>query len=360
METPGVYRQIIEYLNELYKNDETLSNVVQGELWRKLYKLDDDNIIILPGFLYYDDMEPGNGLGSHAGEQKLGGFYISLPCLPPHLVAKMENIFISTLCYTKNLKQFGNEKLFSITIDELNDLSRNSITLNIDGRKQKVYFQCVTILGDNLGLNCICGFSESFNAAYWCRICSANNKLCKSSVEENRMLVRTISSYEESLRMKDSIRTSIKEKCVFNKINGFHIAQNMSVDFMHDVPEGAAVYTISHILDALIKDKTITLDIINYRINIFSYSEHEKTNKPRPLFMGMSKKGGLKLKIKKSEVLYLQELIKKHNELYLALFGKLKPKMHLLLHYPRVILLIGPVIHTSSVRAKKPKSYGIK
>ena len=100
---------------------------------------------------------------------------------------------------------------------------------------EKVYFQCVTILGDNLGVNCICGFSESFNAAYWCRSCSANNKLCKSGVEEE-------------------------------------IAQNMSADFMHDVPEGVAVYTVSHVLDALIKEKTITLDAINKRIDSFFYS----------------------------------------------------------------------------------------
>lgn len=41
-------------------------------------------------------------------------------------------------------------------------------------------------------------------------------------------------------------------------------------------------------------------------------------------------------------------MIQKYNKLYLELFGELKPKMHIILHYVRIMKLYGPVIHFSA------------
>ena len=52
-----------------------------------------------------------------------------------------------------------------------------------------------------------------------------------------------------------------------------------------------------------------------------------------------------------SGVTYLRSLIADHNELYLEISGELlKPKFHLLLHYPDVILDMGPVVQYSAMR----------
>lgn len=53
--------------------------------------------------------------------------------------------------------------------------------------------------------------------------------------------------------------------------------------------------------------------------------------------------------LREGEIFELGELIQKHNELYKKLFEKLKPKMHIITHYVRIIRLFGPVIHFSTI-----------
>jgi len=49
--------------------------------------------------------------------------------------------------------------------------------------------------------------------------------------------------------------------------------------------------------------------------------------------------------------MYLATLIAEHHELYCKLFSKtLKPKHHIMIHYPRIMNSIGPLIHVWSMR----------
>jgi len=45
-------------------------------------------------FLYYDDFETGNPLGTAAGIHKVGALYGSMATLPPHHASSLENIFL--------------------------------------------------------------------------------------------------------------------------------------------------------------------------------------------------------------------------------------------------------------------------
>ncbi|KAF0769830.1 Uncharacterized protein FWK35_00006347 [Aphis craccivora] len=50
------------------------------------------NKIILPYFLYFDDYETNNPLGTHAGLKKLGAVYISFtPCFLPEFSSSLNN-----------------------------------------------------------------------------------------------------------------------------------------------------------------------------------------------------------------------------------------------------------------------------
>lgn len=219
-------------------------------------------------------------------------------------------------------------------------------------------------------------------------------------IEENEALLRTEESYEKFAETKTFEETGIKEKCIFNKINNFHITRNKSGDVMHDVPEGVIPYSLSKSLEGLINDKIISLEMINNRIQSFEYNDLEKSNKPRLLYYSNSKKGGRKLKIKQSasemlclarylglmigdlipadnpywkvylclrqiidilmspivdkgQIQNVKALIMKYNKQYLKLFGKLKPKMHIWLHHPSLTLSNGPVIHYSSMKFER-------
>ena len=285
-------------------------------------------------------------------------------------------------------------------IEDLKILSEEGIIVNVDGRDQRVYFECVLVLGDNLGLNSICGFSESFMAKRFCRFCSATIDQGRELAVEDETLVRTVESYDLNAIQNDFSETGIKENCILNKLSKFHIAENMCVDVTHDLCEGIQAYTVGKVLESLIKTNVISLEILNNKIDSFPYNDTENSNKPRPLYFTVGKKGSRKIKFKQSaseslcltryltlmigdlvpaenqywklylclrqivgvltspqlnrgQIENLRIRIQKHNRLYFKLFGKLKPKMHIWLHYPRIMLLNGPVVHFSTLKYER-------
>lgn len=397
LERPGFYSQVIEYIKS--SSEETmLTNRMQGKLQKTKYDSKDVQRLLLD--LYCDEFETRNPLGSHSGQEKMAGVFVSLACLPPHLAGKLENILVSVICHAKHIKTFGNEKVFRKTIEDLNDLSENGLTINADGKTNTLHFDFSLVLGDNLGLNSYCGFSKSFNANYYCRICSGSKYECRKMTKENETLVRTVKSYENDLMSgKDPSETGIYERCIFNDIKNFHICENNTIDVMHDVYKGVACFTLSKVLQSLIEQKIVTLDQINHRIATFHYNEND-VNKPMPIQYSVSKKGKDKLKIRQSaaemrcltrylilmigdliptdnknwklylylrrivgilhapkisvnQVFLLQELIEKFNSLYIELYDHLKPKIHNMVHYPRIIFLNGPVEHYSSAKYER-------
>ena len=55
---------------------------------------------------------------------------------------------------------------------------------------------------------------------------------------------------------------------------------------------------------------------------------------------------------------YLENLISEYHELYLKMFGSLKPKHHFMLHYPLVIKIMGPLVHLQAVRGQSKHREG--
>lgn len=170
----------------------------------------------------------------------------------------------------------------------------------------KFFFELILPAGDNKGLNKTCGFVGSFSANHFCRICYASKEECQTMVREVSSKLRKKDNYELDLKKNQSV-SGIKERCVFNQIVNFHIYENYSVDVFHDLWEGVAKCTVRNVLETLIKseDNELSLNILNSRIDSFSYNQSELSNKPRPAFYDTSKKGGRKLKLKQSQMLGL-------------------------------------------------------
>lgn len=112
-ELPNVYISFINYSNDLLQemNHTITHSFLQSEYWRSKV-LTFGTKIVIPYFLYFDDFETNNPLGSHAGVQKLGAMYISFPGCPPEFFSKLENIFLVLLFNTIDRKQLGNQALF--------------------------------------------------------------------------------------------------------------------------------------------------------------------------------------------------------------------------------------------------------
>lgn len=111
---------------------------MQDDLWAKKYKKSKD--FILPLFIYEDDFECGNALGSHAGKNKLGGIYASVPALAPHILTQLDYIFVTQLYYANDRKHFGNHEIYRTLITELNDLKINGLVITVNGKNYKIYF----------------------------------------------------------------------------------------------------------------------------------------------------------------------------------------------------------------------------
>lgn len=155
-ELPGLCEEIIEYLDRLRNEKYVISNVIQGELCKTKYSMENKSKNVFLLFLYNEDLETGNTLGTHAGKSKLGGAYVALPCLPPRLVAKLDLILLSEIFYSNGQKLFGNIFIFEKVIEELNSLAFDDIEITVNQQQQKIFFRMVTIIRDNSDPNGCC------------------------------------------------------------------------------------------------------------------------------------------------------------------------------------------------------------
>lgn len=129
------------------------------------------NKILFPFLLYFDEFETNNHLGSHAGLQKLGAIYISLPSFPTEHSSKLENIFLIYLINSLDKKQIVNQNLFKHLISEFNFLEKCGIDVFVNNQSYQIYFSLALIVGDNLGLHGFLGFTEFFVSNYPRRFC---------------------------------------------------------------------------------------------------------------------------------------------------------------------------------------------
>lgn len=216
-----------------------------------------------------------------------------------------------------------------------------------------------------------------------------SRKLCY----ENINALRNKINYAEDVAMNNANITGIKETCAFNILQSFHAVENYSVDIMHDLLEGVCVYEVSYILrNFIVEQRLFTLDTLNWRLEYFNFNSISS----RPPTISSSQLHTKSIKMSASEMLnfilnaglifgdliidcnkhwelltllrkilsitlrysvtestadLLENLINEHHILYIDLFGKtLKPKHHLILQYPRIMKIVGPLRSLWSMR----------
>lgn len=321
--------------------------------------------------------------------------YISIPCLPPELYSKLDNIFLAQLYHADDSKMFPKEQIYSNLIKEFMTLETEGIQLMVGSKNIQVYFKLALIIGDNLGLHGILGFVERFSAGFCCRFCKIpKNISCKLCCEDASAL-RDKVNYVKDVAQNNVSVTGVKENCAFNILDSFHAIENYSVDIMHDLLEGVCVYEVSYILyHFIVQEQYFTLDTLNWRLKFFNFDSMSN----RPPTISVSQLLKMSIKMSASEMLtfvlnaglifadlitnfndkywelfvllrkilsitlqytevtestadLLENLIDEHHTLYIDLFGEtLKPKHHLMLHYPRIMKTVGPLRSLWSMR----------
>jgi hypothetical protein len=155
---PGVLGTALAFMSQ--SKSGIYSDFKDGKLWKDMVLRDTGKEIFFPYMLYFDDFETANPLGSRAGIHKLGSIYACLKCFPPKYNSKLKNLFLSLLFYTVDRTEFGNESVFGVLLDEIKYLQNTGITVDVLGCSYVIRFQMVQLLGDNLGLNSILGYTE--------------------------------------------------------------------------------------------------------------------------------------------------------------------------------------------------------
>jgi len=98
--------------------------------------------------------------------------------------------------------------MFSALIKELIELQETDIQISINSEVYTIYFCLGLVLGNNLGLNSILGFVESFLANFYCRMILTNQIF--NTCLENTM-IRNKTNYIDDLRINDVSQTGINE-----------------------------------------------------------------------------------------------------------------------------------------------------
>ena len=87
------------------------------------------------------------------------------------------------------------------------------------------------------------------------------------------------------LATEDSVTYGVNQISVLNKINHFHVTNQLPQDTMHVLLEGVLNLETRLMISSFVnKDRYFTLDFLNQRITDFPYGRAEKQAKPpRPL-----------------------------------------------------------------------------
>jgi len=228
--------------------------------------------IAIPYFLFIDDFEINNPLGSHANFQSIAAFYYSFPLLKNN--SKLSNIFLAALIKSVDLKEFGNDPCLIQLIDEINYLEKEGLTIFTNFGKFHVYFILGLVLRDNLGLNSVLEFSKSFSI-----LCKIHKYVANSLCEENVLCMRNIVNYTEDMAKMNFSETGIYKSSILNIISSFHVTENYCIDVMHDVFEGICHYDMCHIIKYYIETaQLISLSNLNKRKINFNYGPIEVGN----------------------------------------------------------------------------------
>ena len=367
--------------------------------------------------IFYDGMGTVNPLRGQSTMYNVGVFYFIVKNLPNVYNSSSANVHLLALCNSNELKRYSFDPVLRKVVDELKQLSTVGFSgeFPIIGTRQ-IYVCLGQVACDNLALNSIFGFVECFSVDFFCTMCYATQMDIQSKFYEHEFERRTIISYNRDLdKVTDptcdkSNVFGVKRACLLNELPGFHITTNYSLDVMHIILEGIVPVELGCIMYTLCTVKHY-FSLAEFRSRVHSFWGHinvDKGNKPPeinafekpnhricpsmtalqmwsllkylPLLVGdrvpnndenwlfllqLSELVDLLFapKFTHGMVSYLREIIAEHLQLFKQLYssGKnpvsLKPKHHLLVHLPSVILNSGPLVGMSCLRYEMKNSF---
>lgn len=379
-------------------DDGTYNDITDGSFIKtsEFYNSDEKRLLIQ---IYVDDFEPVNGMGYKTGIHKTTPVYFILRNLPLHFQSKLKNINLLALVNAQDTKFYGYNNILYCIVQDLQFLEQSGVEVEFLNGQKHIKGSLAAICGDNLGSNGICGLQECFSTGKFCRQCLIDYDNISEVVEESQVELRTKSNYEsdvEASQATGKIVNGVKAYCILNQLNNFHVIDAPTVDPMHDILEGVGQWSGKEFISFIVSAKLLTEQQINAKIAAFNFGQQESSSLPNSIsytkqelglkaapawcfirhipliFKNLFENTNNKELMKRCKLVRLinsimlivfspcitetmrvnlGKLIKEHHLLQLKIRpNSLKPKHHLIIHYPTTILKMGPLIGLCCMR----------
>lgn len=349
----------------------------------------------------YDDFEICNPLGPVAGRHNISGFYLSIRNVPIQFRSKIDNIYINCVCNANDLKTQNTDynNVWDVIVRDVQELEQKGVIID-RANNVRLRGTIVQLAGDNMAVNSGLGFSGSFSASFYCRICMMSHEECQRATIDDPTKHRTKQNYEDCLRKAEELTKAdlkvtkgIKYNCNLNKCEYFHIIENPTVDIMHDVLEGAIPFALKQLFIQCIAAKLFTIDQLNSLVIFHNYGSANTPKKPSNIFLDKQALGQtasqmlclflhlplilykfreniaviqnwplieslyyiveivFSIEIEESDIQTLDKNIHSHLKCLREQYKvSLLPKHHFILHYPMLIRRLGPLVHFMMMR----------
>lgn len=228
---------------------------------------------LVPYFLYADDFGINNPIGSKSNKHSVCNFYNSFPCVPK-TNSKLNEVFLACTIKSIDIKMHKND-CYANLVNTIKKMEVYGIRIKTKSGTKNVRFIMGLLLGDNLGLNNILGFSKSFSANLYCRFCLVKKCDAQAQYAENKHMLRNRMNYTVCTAREVSLEIGISSECVFNNVPSFHCTENFAVDIMHDVFEGVCHHVLCKSLLFFMKImRFFNIDTLNNSISHFVYEDN--------------------------------------------------------------------------------------
>lgn len=406
------YVSIIQTLQALLKRDEVFAYVIQehqnngviedfcdGSIYKNhtLFSQPNPTIQIQ---LYNDDFTVANPIGNKVKQLKFSAFYLVLGNIEPKFRSQLSTIQLALICPSAIVHEYGMSQVMAPLIHDLKHLESVGINIDRDGHMYNFRGTLSMVVADNLAAHGIGGFQESFNTDRLCRFCMVTKNDVKNHFRDTDLVPRSKDAFNEQVEMAEQMPNvariyGVKRDSPLNQLDHYHVIDGLPSDIAHDLFEGVIPYVMENVIVYCVTEGFFNLQFLNEQIENFPYSGTDKTNKPSKV--AVTNLGSFKVKQKAVQCwcflrllpLMVGSKVPKDNRVWAVLLSlqdvvqvstahqvdsalcnfladlietflinyttefpdnSMKPKFHYIIHYPKLLMKFGPLVHCWTLR----------
>lgn len=288
--------EVLSFLKEgLNANSDgnTISDFTDGEFFINHPVLSKFINSLFP-FLYTDDIQVANALGSKTKKNKMCMIYWSLGNIPPHLRSSLRAINLLGIVPSNDLKKYGLSKVLEEFMDCIKELeSEAGLQLTIGNTPVVFHGTLLFVSADTPAANSLGGFKESVGRAHRpCRCCMITQTDIQTKHNTSDLVMRDKQTHTQHCNEIEAPNISKRERVYWSRLYGvtqtsilselehFDVTKQLVMDFMHVVLEGTALLELKHFIKYCLHEQYFTIDQFNLYISNFDFPTIFANDKP--------------------------------------------------------------------------------